>query len=207
MDPNWDRAPDGTIIRVYVAEQISKQAAMQALEPWLSGYSGKYICNNDANKDSRRFVLKFTGPSGVAKTRVSKALESLRDGDRNWRVFEAQIPSNGGNGGSNGDGTRAVKLSISRDKSRKQVAKEIAGKRLKIVLQQSMPSKRFYFSKYDGKVSCEWIPIARVEPTEDKSVSIEWNNSSPLIAEFDKKEIVSRFRDSGRVPVQETWSI
>ena len=205
-DPNWDRATDGTIIRIRAEEPIPKCAALQALDAWLSEYKGKFICNNDDSKDSKSFVLKFTGPSGLAKTRVSKALASLRGQDGNWMAFEAKITEVSSAGGDSGS-ARVVRLSPGPDKSPKQVAREIAAKHLRNLLQQAVPRKRFFFNKTDGKISCDWIPIARVEPAEDKPVSIEWNNSSPLIGEIDKKDIVSRFCDSGRVPVQESWAI
>lgn len=205
-DPKWDRVPDGTIIKVTAKEPISKQSAMQALDAWLLEFKGKYIWSDVVSKEAQSFIIKFMGPPGTAKQRVTRALSSLRGEDGNWTKFAAKLPVEAGTGDDGGD-VRNVHLSVGPDKSSKQVSTEISGKRLRDILAQALPGKRCFFSRNDGKISSGWTSPAKVVPNPDKSVTIEWNNASPLAGQIDKQDVVKRFRDGGKEAVREEWVI
>ena len=90
-DPSWDRMPDGTIIRLRSAEPILKSEALQAIDGWFTEFKHQSSVIGDDSAKSKSYVIKFTGPNGLAKAHAQKALAKLRGPDRQWIQFSAQV--------------------------------------------------------------------------------------------------------------------
>ena len=112
---------DETIMRINTTEPVAKTTMLEKLRPWLT---------QDANlKDShyqRRgkevdkfFTLKFLGTMEEASRRLEQAHTQLREIDGSWKDFSFDTPQ-----GTN------CKIYISKDKTKSQILREKAGKRL-----------------------------------------------------------------------------
>ena len=203
-DSSWDRIPDGTILRINAAEPIYKPDMLLAIERLLAEHKGQYVVSGAHDQASRNYTIKFTGLAGVAKTRVQRALASTRRFDGQWEKYEAKVDGDGSNGGAHRD----VRVSVSEDKSNKQLARERAGRRMRTILTDMYPDKKFFFNRETGKISSNWIPLAKLEPQQDRTCTISWNNNSPIINLINQADVVTRFRgDNEAVAVLEQWTI
>ena len=204
-NPNWDREADGTIIKVNANEVVPREDVIKALEGLLGEFKDRTIMSGSNSADSKAYTIKFTGPTGTAKQRVQKVLASQRRADGTWNEYSVKVrdPSD-----DSGDGRlKLVRLSIGEDKSSKQIATEIAGKKLRDILSEVYPAKQFYLSKADGKISSNWINIAMVVPQPDKSVTIDWQVNSPLYSSINVEDVAVRFRlaNGSAAATQEVW--
>ena len=85
---------------------------------------------------------------------------------------------------------------------------ETSGRKLRDMLGDVFPHKKFYLIRADGKVSSDWINIAKVVPLPDRTIRIDWKVKSPLYASIDTNDVATRFRLANvAAPVQEQWSI
>ena len=207
QDPGWERDIDGTIIRISAREPVPRAEVIKSLEGLLDEYKDKVIFSGTNDADNKQYTIKFTGPTGVAKDRVGKVLGRQRQHDGTWQEFYAKVRPLSGAALSD-DNIRTIRLSISDDKSPRQVAREIAGKKLREILKDMLPGKRLYFARETGKISCNWVGVARVDPKPDRTVNIEWNVHSPLYSDINKDDAVARFRlVNGTTPIHEEWAI
>ena len=206
-NPNWDREPDGTIIKVTAKEPVPRDKVVKVLEELLGEYKDKATISGSNDTDSKFFIIKFTGPPGIAKQRVQKLLASQRQPDGTWKQYCVKTHDHG-TGLADDARSKSVRLSISEDKSSKQIAMEVSGRKLRDILGDVFPHKTFYLSRADGNISSDWINIAEVVPLPDRTIRIDWQVKSPLYASIDTNDVAARFRlANGAAPVQEQWSI
>ena len=205
-DPAWDRDPDGTIIKMFAPVLVFRADVLCVVDDWLAKYKGHFQISGSDDQEQKVFVAKFTGPPGTAKVRLQTALGELRNLDGSWKSFQVKVAS--GSAGSDSSSLSFRPLSISEDKTAKQVAREVSGKRLRDLLTAMHPGTRFYLNRADGKISSAYIPIVRAVPKPDREVHVEWNMSSPVIKLINREELVAKFRASNAgAAVKETWQI
>ena len=143
----------------------------------------------------KNFVLQALGEGALTIRRIQKAFALLRDGT-SWRQFSVVSPTGA-----------QVPLLVGRDKSRKQIALERAGRALHEAFRAQIPEHLSLVRK-DGMVTYKWAPLARALPAPDRNVRIEYNHAVANIVSFDRLSVAERVVASLGAPSAESvaWS-
>ena len=176
--------PDETIIRINTSEAVAKTRILEKIKPWLT---------IDANLRETHFQLlgrevdrfytaKFLGDMEEAKRRMEQAHTQLRNMDGSWNDFEIEAPQ-----GTN------VKVFISKDKTRTQLVREKAGRRLLQAFRQRHEGPNWQFNKTTGTITVDWVPIAKVEVDMDGTASIAWNGAEMQKKNYQKELVAADF--------------
>ncbi|CAK0898535.1 unnamed protein product, partial [Prorocentrum cordatum] len=129
----WDREPDSADVSILSKVAGSKEAVDAALAPLLSDAAlGPDTTTLEGELVAQRYLLRCSGAAELAARRIDKLLQHRRVGPREWRSIPAQAP----------DGSQVV-LSLGRDRNRKQVAAELALKKIKMALMVAIASGLF----------------------------------------------------------------
>ena len=208
---SWEREIDPTIIQIGTSEQVTRTDIIGKIDEWLQclGLNSKELYNIDGDEGTtgRKFTVRFTGQTGLASRRVSKALAHLRT-PTGWTRLEADIPAAASGDGSLTLPARKVKLFPPPDKCPAQVQREVCGKKLFNICKAQFPNQRLHFQRSTGTVFSNWINMVRVKVYPDAPAAIEWNNSSPLVAQMDtdaRNSVAARFRSQLPSGGEESW--
>ncbi|CAK0902433.1 unnamed protein product, partial [Prorocentrum cordatum] len=166
----FDREIDSTISMVRTREVMPKAAIARAVQPWLEDSNlGEGEFTVEGEPADTRYQIVVKGARGYAARKVSQAISSLRLPGRGagWWKITAQSPLGA-----------EVELSISPDKSPKQVARELGCKKIVRAIADVYPNKKYFVDRGKGVVSSSWKDLISFEPTP--------GNQPPIINFSDK---------------------
>ncbi len=167
-DVTFYRATDPTIIRVNTKEAVPLAELEKAVRAFLKDHVDDQLYCVEQVYDTvptRFFVVKFTGANRrAASLRVSKALGACRKKGGGWEQLAVTAPS----------GT-VIPYYMSEDKSPKQIAQEIRGKKLLRIIEKELPERKFVLHRREGVIFHNSNPILRVvvESRDDSRVEFE----------------------------------
>ena len=156
-DPSWDREVDPTIVVITSQRAPAKSAVLAALAGMFANASlSEADYQLEGEELSRRYVLRMGGASGLAAMRVRKFLALLHPERNRWERIHCPLPGGAG---------ETTELHMSVDKSPKQVAREIACKKVRLALQPMVPDGKIFVDREDGVLTYKFLPICKVEPS------------------------------------------
>jgi hypothetical protein len=190
-DNSFHRDIDATIIRINLAELVSKVDVHNATKSWLDGVAanGWEITGDEVGK---KFTIAFRGQNGLASSRCSKALGFLRKSDGSWTRFKV---------GHN-------ELYLSPDKNPAQQKTEMQVKRLKkaFCAATGAPPAKIFASRRDGFISIDFVPIAKVFVSQHADTVIRWNMEAITARNVNKEAVVAKFLETA-ASSQVEWNL
>ena len=195
---DFEREIDTSIIRVSAKDTVTKIELIKTLQPILTEASiddSMYTVEGDTA--SKKFTVRFSGATHLALRRVNKTLEMLRLPDGAWRELEAPKVAGGA----------PSRLFLSRDKNRRAIRIEMDLRRLRRILTDALPGATYHADRIQGQLSCNWVPVVKVEPVADGSPSLlRWNqnylNANPSL---DRIALEDAFKASLPAAPAATW--
>ena len=142
---------------------------------------------------TKKYSIRFGGPTGTAAHRVDKLLGCLRTAD-GWERKSCKNP-----------GGQMAELYISADKNPKQVATEIDGKRLRDACKSTCASVPFILLRREGIVSSAWAHVVKIEAKPDGEIKLYWNTKAVQEKQIPKDAIEAAFRNSAPVYEPVVW--
>jgi len=189
----WGRPPDPAILRLNTQPLVCKTDLAATVASWLHPHfkPTDFRINGEETIANRFFSIQFMGAPGLAASRASKALGTLKAANGQWAppmlVKEA-------------DGSTDTNLYISADKNSKQLRTEACGKKLFKVFEQVHPRAGYQLIKRQGLVKHRAAPIARAVPSHDGTCEIEWNSAHTNDDAIDHDEVTRIFRAEVQTP-------
>ena len=186
----WDEPPNPARLRLTVHDRMlcNKVAVSDAISDWMQdlGYQ-RYSLPSGLNTLSATWSLIFSGADVEGDRRARKAIQTLKlpndEFTRRWVCLPAEP----------GEELVKVQLYISFDKSDKDVATEIAGKRLREAFAAVHPQLDCHLLKRDGILCIGWERAVKVVPHADKKVELLWIQAVVDKKRLSKAEIQDKF--------------
>ena len=169
---------------------VSKIAFAQATAEWLGKCGMRlehdYDILGNASLLANDWVISFRGADGVAARRSALCLKKLKIARGVWEEFWAYTPLE----------TWAQDF-IGGDKSPKQVATEVATKRLGAIIEASVQPEAGAVSlaRREGVVMVALTPLALVLPQADSATCFRWNDVLAGQLKLQKDRIIAQFEE------------
>ncbi|CAK0855526.1 unnamed protein product, partial [Prorocentrum cordatum] len=140
------------------AAQVDSRLAAQdtAIDEVRRDIAELRLALNVGEELSKRYVLRMGGASGLAAMRVRKFLALLQPERDRWERIHCPLPGGAG---------ETTELRMSVDKSPKQVAREIACKKVRLALGPLVPDGKIFVHREGGVLTYKFMPICKVEPS------------------------------------------
>jgi len=201
QDVDMDRQPDPTVIRINCEFMVSKQAINDMAIAWLRAVAlnegPDWELQGGPQPLSKNWTILFHADPGIAARRAKKALQILRRPDGTYQQLEARSPDN-----------VYSKVYAGPDKNLRQILREGATKKLRKIIDTMLPKEEAFALKKDGVVTIGWQKLALVQPQNDKSVNIQFNNATVDKFKLDKALIRQKFEAAWAASASEVeWSV
>ena len=170
FDPNYERDIDTTIVRLNTSVAVARALAQEAIASALSEAAAGENWKVEGPEVGQRFVVRFSGAGALAAQRCAKFLQSLRKANNEFARFYVSVAGSSQN----------VEIFLGADKSAKTIRTEMCTKKLKQAIEVLHPtlSGRTQANRRDGRVSIDWVPLARISvPTKEAIPVIVWNHA------------------------------
>ena len=183
----FDRDIDTTILRIACKELLAKEDVDKFMAEWTSQHGiDNYKVVPNGLSPTKKYSFRFGGPTGTVAHRVDKLLGCLRTAD-GWERKCCKTP-----------GGQMAELYISADKNPKQVATEIAGKRLLDACKSTCASVPFILLRREGIVSSAWTHVVKIEAKPDGEIKLYWNTKAVQETQIPKGAIETAFATQHR---------
>ena len=137
----------------------------------------------------KSFFVAFKGTTNLAATRAEELLGSLRDDSGEKPVWK-RVTTHDTNG-------HEAELHLSKDKSLCTERREILTKKLAGLLAEAGVPEVFG-KKWNGEVTANWAPIAKVHVESRDEATVLWNNE--VVSQYpslDKAKVAAKFQERG----------
>ena len=105
-------------------------------------------------------------------------------------------------------GRETLELHLGPDKSPYQIKLEMQGRRLRKLLADQWPDRRFFLDRDRGTISDGWDLLCRLEPAPGRAPTKVWWNTSVLRRlEYSKQELVELFQPVVQPNTEPEWSL
>ena len=139
-EADWDRQPDGTILRLSFSTTVAKDSVIELLEQILADAGFDHSSDEPAYKAlssaplGKNFIFQSTGSPNIGAIRAAQVLESIRLPGGRWKDYRIESPA--------GD---QIKMYIGGDRTEKFMAEDRAGKLFLKHVQDVFASKKINF--------------------------------------------------------------
>eukprot|EP00959_Pyramimonas_sp_CCMP1952_P072697 1518821-Pyramimonas_sp.AAC.1 len=135
-------------------EEVPREEVIKSITPWLE--AANFTMGQEVvvagDPVAKQFTLEFQGPMlATRESRRKQAHTCLRLATGKWRDFFVDLPA------------KRVPLYVGNDKNRKEIATEIALKKLRNTLQKEAGLTTF-MDRDGGRLLARWEPLAKVAP-------------------------------------------
>ncbi len=185
----WDRPARLNVINVNSTGLMARSDVDNVVKEWLAGVGFEESAwTLDMPPSAYRGAITFSGDDATAARRAKAANLSLRKPDGNWTKLSVPNPTPT----SDGSPSPPLPLFASPDAGPKARAQVGLGKKVKKILEEAYPGKKFGFKRDEAMVTLDRKDLAWISAESKDRVAPLWFNATLAQHGIDKKLVADK---------------